>query len=360
MSANAAMAVDEYPYARYNGPGSAPSKSIWTDSNGKPGSPYGYYYRNCTDFVAWALDAHNKFEIPPAIGDAGNWGSWASRASYRIDSNPTVGAVAWWRATDSNPFGHVAWVKDVTGSTVTVEEYNRIVNGAFDGAYHIRKISASEAEYIHFKDIAGAGEDSGDPVGDFNGNGKDDILWYGPGSRPDAIWYGSGNRNLKFNKSFGVTVGGKYTPIKGDFNGDHYGDVLWYGPGNAPDAIWQGTNTKGKFTAAAVSVQGTYTPVSGDFNGDGKDDILWYGPGSRGDAIWYGSRDRSVKFDKSHRATVGGTSIPVSGDFDGDRHGDIVWYGPGEAPDSIWYGRAAKGMFSTAPLTVNGSYVPIS
>src|SRR3546814_10014971 len=29
-------------------------------------------------------------------------------------------------------------------------------------------------------------------VGDFDGNGIDDIFWYGPGSHYDRVWYGVG------------------------------------------------------------------------------------------------------------------------------------------------------------------------
>ncbi|MFG3350827.1 FG-GAP-like repeat-containing protein, partial [Streptomyces sp. NPDC048001] len=139
---------------------------------------------------------------------------------------------------------------------------------------------------------------------DFNGDGKSDVLWYGPGSDPDAIWHGSSDRTTKFHKAADVTVNGTYTPVAGDFDGDGHGDVLWYGPGSAHDSIWYGTTTKGHFQTGSIEVKGTYTPVVGDFNGNGKDDILWYGPGSDPDAIWHGSSDRTTKFHKAADVTV--------------------------------------------------------
>jgi hypothetical protein len=46
--------------------------------------------------------------------------------------------------------GHVAWVAAVGNGTVTVDEYNYTVGGAFDE----RTVSTSSfAVYIHFKDI---------------------------------------------------------------------------------------------------------------------------------------------------------------------------------------------------------------
>ena len=86
----------------------------------------------------------------------------------------------------------------------------------------------------------------------------------------------------------GITVNGFYTPIPGDFDGDRRSDVLWYGPADAHDALWYGSENAGVFSDAATSVSGTYTPIPGDFNGDGRADILWYGPGDAYDSLWLG------------------------------------------------------------------------
>jgi hypothetical protein len=67
-----------------------------------------------------------------------------------------------------------------------------------------------------------------------------------------------------------------YRPLLGDFNGDGRGDIFWYGPGSAPDVFWYG-HADGGFAGRAVTVNGTYQPLPGDFNGDRSRDILWYG-----------------------------------------------------------------------------------
>lgn len=110
---------------------------------------WGYSTRYCPSWVAWALHDRNKFEMPRAIGHAANWGIWAS-GKYPVNRTPAAGAVAWWRASTAYPYGHVAWVRAVSGSTVTIEEYN------YGGSptWHVRTIAASRAEYIHFKDLS--------------------------------------------------------------------------------------------------------------------------------------------------------------------------------------------------------------
>lgn len=111
---------------------------------------WGYYNRECTSWVAWALHNRNKFEMPRAIGDARGWGVWAANHRYAVNSTPAVGAVYWTTA----PYGHVAWVKAVSGSTVTLQDYN---NGypSVRGKFEERRVTlTSSMRFIHFKDLS--------------------------------------------------------------------------------------------------------------------------------------------------------------------------------------------------------------
>jgi len=194
--------------------------------------------------------------------------------------------------------------------------------------------------------------------GDFNGDRRSDVLWYGPADDHDALWYGSESPGVFSDAP--VTVKGTYTPISGDFNGDGRTDILWYGPGDAFDSMWYGGPGLGEFTTSVdVTVKGTYNPISGDFNGDGRSDILWYGPGDAPDSIWYGGTTQG-QFTTGVDATVKGTYTPISGDFNGDRRSDVLWYGPADGHDALWYGSESLGVFSDAPVTVVGTYNPIS
>ena len=85
-------------------------------------------------------------------------------------------------------------------------------------------------------------------------------------------------------------VGGAYEPFTGDFDGDGRRDVFWYGPGHRRDVLWYGAT--GGFTPGKAPVGGTYRPLVGDFGGDGPDDVLWWAPGGRGDVLWFGRAGR--------------------------------------------------------------------
>jgi surface antigen len=104
------------------------------------------YNRECTSFAAWALASRNGFNMP-FNDNANRWGDRARALGYHVDGSPAVGSIAW---SDAGRYGHVAYVVDVSGGTVTIEEYNH--DGA--GHYGRRAVAASAfTGYIHFADV---------------------------------------------------------------------------------------------------------------------------------------------------------------------------------------------------------------
>jgi glycerophosphoryl diester phosphodiesterase len=188
-------------------------------------------------------------------------------------------------------------------------------------------------------------------LGDFDGDGRGDLLWYGPGSADDHLWLGRPSRNFA---GVPVTVRGHYAPLTGDFDGDGRADVLWYGPGGTPDLLWLG-RAQGRFAARKLVVGGDYRPLVGDFDGDRRADVLWYGPGAQPDTLWLG---RAGGRFAARKLRVRGSYQPVLGDFDGDGRRDVLWYGPGGDPDVLWRGRPG-GRFAARALAVRGEYRPL-
>jgi surface antigen len=84
------------------------------------------YACNCTSYVAWALSANGQNTAWFIAGsmDAWNWPNVARLSGLRVDTTPTVGAVAVWPRI-ARPFGHVAYVTAVRlDGTIGVAEYN--------------------------------------------------------------------------------------------------------------------------------------------------------------------------------------------------------------------------------------------
>ena len=72
-------------------------------------------------------------------------------------------------------------------------------------------------------------------TGDFDGDGNDDFLTYGPGSQADELWFGRDDRSLARTS---MAVNGQYRPIAGDFDADGMTEILWYVPGSTADPLW--------------------------------------------------------------------------------------------------------------------------
>ncbi|OWY61875.1 hypothetical protein B7486_61455, partial [cyanobacterium TDX16] len=123
-------------------------------------------------------------------------------------------------------------------------------------------------------------------TGDWDGDGRHDVLWYGPGAGSDIAWFGG---PLGFTGR-GMTVTGTYPgAVAGDLNGDVRDDVVWYAPGPAKDNLWVALWSR-RFRVQPTRLDGTYDPgLVGDFDGNGSDDVLWYAPGPTQDWVWWTS-----------------------------------------------------------------------
>ncbi len=179
-------------------------------------------------------------------------------------------------------------------------------------------------------------------VGDFTGDGKDDIAAYHPGS---GRWWIMRSSGLEFGLELWATFSTKtgWDPfLVGDFTGDGKDDVAaYYEP---LGRWWVNASTGSGFNPALWSTFATtsgWDPIRvGDFDGDGKDDIVAYYEAL---GRWWVNRSNGSSFDLSHWTTFGtksGWDPVLVGDFTGDGKDDTASY---YEPLGRWWINASTG-----------------
>jgi len=197
---------------------------------------------------------------------------------------------------------------------------------------------------------------------DFNGDGRSDILWQ---SDSGALSDWLANANGGFAGNDGNAYGTVPTSWKmagtGDFNGDGRSDILWRNSdGSLSDWL---ANSNGGFAAndanAFTKVATSWHVVStGDFNGDGREDLLWRSDsGALSD--WLANANGGFASNDANAYTTVSTSWKVAGtgDFNGDGREDILWRSDSGAL-SDWLANANGGFtsndanaYATAPIS---------
>ncbi|OYE06697.1 FG-GAP-like repeat-containing protein [Nostoc sp. 'Peltigera membranacea cyanobiont' 232] len=164
-------------------------------------------------------------------------------------------------------------------------------------------------------------------VGDFNGDGKADILWKDSQGKT-AIWLMDGLKilNQAYSQSVDPKSGFQVQGI-GDFNGDGKADVLWK-DSQGKTAIWLMDGLKIANQAYSQSIDpksGFEVKGIGDFNGDGKDDVLWR-DNQGNNAVWLMDGLKIAKQGFTQFVDPkSGYEIKGVGDFNGDGKADVLW-----------------------------------
>lgn len=191
-------------------------------------------------------------------------------------------------------------------------------------------------------------------TGDFNGDGKADLILYN--SHNALAYFGSGNGDGTF--SFQALYWSPHYDFveTGDLNGDGKTDVVLYNSstGNLVTGI---SNGDGTFTYSFHLVTSNLTYVRlADFTGDGKADLFLYGAGSG--SAFLGVGDGNGGFTFNAVSLSPGYNLADVGDLNGDGKADLILYNStnGNAATGISDG---TGGFAFTPLIFSPGFTSV-
>ncbi len=186
-------------------------------------------------------------------------------------------------------------------------------------------------------------------VGDYNGDGADDVVNYHAAS---GTWWVLGGGATTPTVTLWATFSSKtgWGPqLVGDFNGDGLDDVVNYHEGLG--RWWVNVSNGSTFTLKLWSEFSTRTGwgphLVGDFTGDGRDDVLSYHEGT---GRWWLNRSTGTGFTLELWATFGtksGWSQHHVGDFNGDGKVDFIVFHQGTGR---WWVNLSTGTGFTQAL----------
>ncbi|MFC6082807.1 FG-GAP repeat domain-containing protein [Sphaerisporangium aureirubrum] len=181
-------------------------------------------------------------------------------------------------------------------------------------------------------------------AGDFNGDGRDDLLQIRPNGDVVVFWNSGANPNFTWQNNALVLTGitDKQQITVGDINGDGYDDIIQVRPNGDVVAFWN-NRTNPLFTwqtnALILTAIGDKLQLKpGDINNDGRDDLIQVRP--NGDVVVFWNNGTNPLFTWQTNALIL-TAITdkaqlKTGDVNNDGRDDLIQVRPNGDVVAFW------------------------
>jgi len=176
-------------------------------------------------------------------------------------------------------------------------------------------------------------------VGDFNGDGKADLLFVNSTTNGIAEWQLNGTQ-IVAGPQVGVAPSGFHFASTGDFNGDGKTDLLLINDTTHDVQMWQmnGTQVASATTIGTINAaSGWHFAATGDFNGDGKTDLFLVNDTTHGAAVWLMNGSQITAGPQIGTINAaGGWQFADVGDFNGDGKSDLLFLNSTTRGVAVW------------------------
>jgi hypothetical protein len=181
-------------------------------------------------------------------------------------------------------------------------------------------------------------------TGDFNGDGHPDLLWQHQTQGWISAWLMNGVNQVSGVSLIPDRVMDTNWKIvaTGDFNADGKRDIVWHNVATGQASVWLMDGTRlmdGRLlTPDRVADTNWRIVGAGDFNGDRKTDLVWHNQATGDISVWYMNGTTLIDGVWVTPSRVADTNwkIRAIGDANGDGKPDLIWQHATSGKLSAW------------------------
>jgi PKD repeat protein len=175
-------------------------------------------------------------------------------------------------------------------------------------------------------------------TGDFNSDGKVDLLWQQITTGEVAYWTMNGVTQIDSVGLPPADAGWRAQAV-GDFNGDGRPDIVWRNKTTFDNRITfiVGNAVTGTTNLDRIVDHDSDIVGAGDFDGDGQTDLLWRSAPADSNRVWY-MDDARLRHGADLPREPAGIQDKIVGiaDFNGDGAVDVFWQNRSTRATSVW------------------------
>jgi hypothetical protein len=293
-------------------------------------------------------------------GTTGTWNNYevSVRSGEPLSTLPTVfwqnpnGSSAIW-SFKSQAVAHTATVGSQYGAIVASGDFNAdgkteyITQSGINFFFH--EISGSS---VTTSDLIQVANWTIDQTGDFNGNGRTDLLWKNASTGQYAIWLMNG-KNVAQSATFsGVSA---WAPVAiADLDGDGSDDIIWKNSSTSQFVGWR-MNGITILASGTIATAPNWDIVgTGDFNRDRRADLIWANSSTGQHALWLMNGFATTE---TRLFNTGAWEFSTILETNRDDQDDILWYNSSTNQVAVWL-VVGTGVLEQATLSV-GNYAPV-
>jgi len=181
-------------------------------------------------------------------------------------------------------------------------------------------------------------------AGDFDGDGKADLLWVNRATGLVVLWTMNGATVRASSVVRALPDAAWEVAGTGDYNGDGKADVLLRQKTTGLLRVWlmNGATVTAEATIGAMADLLWRVAGSGDYDGDGRSDIAWYHSGTGAVNVWL--MDGAVIRSQTIVGTLADLTwrVIASADYDGDGKSDLLLRSGRSGSVQVWFMNGAQ------------------